>query len=273
MNFLNGEQTETITIADRGLQYGDGVWETLAIRNGRVMQLPAHLARLKKGINALSINGYRESVLLEDIEQVLASAEPSELTSILKIIITRGVGGRGYNPQGCNQPNRIVSLHPWPKFIHDYATEGVHITLCNNRLSHNPLLAGFKHLNRLEQVLARAEFSDEYQEGLVMDFQDNVIEGTMSNLFVIHSDTHISTPDLTLCGIRGIARSCILDELRDMGVEIDITNVSVDDILQARGLFLTNSILQIWPVKQFQQRHYGIPTVVKTLQERIKEKL
>lgn len=273
---VNGKLTDSITVADRGLQYGDGVWETLVVRDGKIMQLSRHLARLQKGVHALSIRGYRDALLLEELKQFLsrnltntAQAQPC----ILKIIVTRGLGGRGYNPQGCKHPTRILSLHPWPDYPVDYASTGVKITLCNSRLSHNPALSGFKHLNRLEQVLARAEFDDHFQEGLVRDHHGHIIEATMSNVFIVQADKRIITPELSGCGIEGIARSCILDELQKMSVQVSVTNVSVEDVLQAQGVFLSNSVIQVWPVKQFQQRQYIIPEMVTTLQERLKGKL
>ncbi len=266
---VNGKPTDCLPVSDRGLQYGDGVWETIAIKAGQAIQLKAHLDRLKRGLDALAITGLDCVLLNQEITQHIAD----EKQSILKIIITRGSGGRGYNPQGCHQPTRILSLHPSPVYPDSYTKEGVDITLCKTRLSHNPLLAGFKHLNRLEQVLARAEVELSFQEGLVMDYNDHVIEATMSNVFVVESDTEIVTPSLDLCGIEGIARSCIIAELKNMNITLRIEPITIKEIESAQGVFLTNSIIKIWPVKQFQELHYAIPDSVRALQKRIQGRL
>ncbi len=266
---VNGKQTNSLPVSDRGLQYGDGVWETIAIKDGQAMQLEAHLSRLKRGIEALAIAGFDGELLSQEIAKHITD----EKQSILKIIITRGLGGRGYNPEGCNRPTRILSLHPWPSYPDSNAKEGVDITLCETRLSHNPQLAGFKHLNRLEQVLARAEVDSPFQEGLVRDHNDHVIEATMSNVFVIKNDTEIVTPSLDLCGIEGIARSCIIAELKSMNITLRIEPVTIKELESAQGLFLSNSIIKIWPVKQFQDIHYAIPDSVRELQQKIQGRL
>ena len=265
MILVNGKSTHTLPVTDRGLQYGDGAWETIAIKNGQPLLLEAHLTRLRKGLEALGITHLDSELLAQEIKQIISS--PSMLNhSVLKIIITRGSGGRGYNPQGCTEPTRILSLHRWPNYPKSYSEEGVDLTLCKTRLSHNPQLAGFKHLNRLEQVLARAEFNTEFQEGLVRDISGNVIEATMSNLFVMNQDDSISTPNLTQCGIEGIARAKIISELDKMGVSVMITQLSVENVLKAKALFLSNSIINIWPVKVFQDVSYEIPKIVRELE-------
>ncbi len=268
MILVNGQPVQTLPVTDRGLQYGDGVWETIAIQNGQPLLLDAHLSRLRRGLDALAITHLDSELLAQDIKQIISS--PSLLhRSVLKIIITRGSGGRGYNPQGCTEPTRVLSLHPWPNHPRSYSDEGVDLTLCETRLSQNPQLAGFKHLNRLEQVLARAEFNTEFQEGLVRDISGYVIEATMSNLFVINQDDSISTPDLTQCGIEGIARSEIISLLSKMGRGVVITQLKVENVVEAKALFLSNSIINIWPVKAFQEVNYEIPTVVRELETRL----
>ena len=266
---VNGEYTHTLPVTDRGLQYGDGVWETVAIREGQVIQLQAHLSRLKRGLDTLAIR----PVDFDTLEQEITAHVRHEKQTILKIIITRGSGGRGYSPQGCHQPTRILSLHPWPDYPASYVQSGIHLTLCQTRLSRNPRLAGFKHLNRLEQILARAEISEPYQEGLMRDEENNIIEATMSNLFLVKNDNEIVTPDLEQCGIEGIARSCIMTEIQKMGIRLSIEPVSLEAIEQAEGLFVTNSIIKIWPVKQFKQIPYIIPDSVLALHRRVQGRL
>ncbi len=270
--WVNGKATDSLAVSDRGLQYGDGVWETIAIKQGQAVQLAAHLFRLKRGLTALAIEGVDEALLKQEISQYIAqcvTSPSSGAAAVLKVIITRGSGGRGYSPLGCHTPTRILSLHPWPDYPDSYSREGVDITLCETRLSHNPQLAGFKHLNRLEQVLARAEVGSDFQEGLVRDYDDHIIEATMSNVFVVKDSQTVITPDLKNCGIEGIARSCIIDCLGEMGIEVKIGAVSLTEIEQAEGLFLSNSVMKIWPVRKFRDIGYQITDSIKELQKRI----
>jgi 4-amino-4-deoxychorismate lyase len=263
MILVNGESTEVLPVSDRGLQYGDGVWETIAIEKGEAIWLEEHLERLNRGLNALKITTINFDLLREEINQIIGELGKHQHliipNKILKIIITRGSGGRGYNPQGCTKPTRILSLHPWPDYPASYSSKGITMTLCETRLSHNPRLAGFKHLNRLEQVLARSEFGTEYQEGLVTDIDGNVIEATMSNLFIVTKNQTILTADLSQCGIEGIARLKIINILQKAGYEVCITKYKVADVLQAKSVFLSNSVIKMWPVKSFQHSTYEIP--------------
>jgi len=188
MVLVNGKQTNTLLVFDRGLQYGDGVCKTIAVNNKQPQFLKDHLNRLKLGCQALSISVPDSPLLESEIQKICYAAEKQ---SVLKIIITRGLGGRGYRPDTVQETNqkteqnisttRILSLHPWGEHIKDYQQRGIHLQCCQTRLAYNPQLAGFKHLNRLEQVLGSSELTTDAQEGLMLDFTDHVIEGTMSN--------------------------------------------------------------------------------------------
>ncbi len=273
MIWVNGEHCDSLPVMDRGLQYGDGVWETLAVRQGKVMQRAAHLARLQRGVTALAIRGFEPDRLLQYMECAIEAVDHRHVNVVLKIIVTRGSGGRGYSPRGCDQPTYIVTLYPWPDYPEHFSRRGVDLMLCQTRLSRNSALAGFKHLNRLEQVLARSEVGQDFQEGLVRDTADQIIEATMSNLFLVRDETRLVTPSLQNCGIEGIARSCIISVLLDMKVDVVVMPLTLEEVVQAKGLFLTNSIIKIWPVKQFQETTYNIPAVVRRLQERIQNLL
>jgi 4-amino-4-deoxychorismate lyase len=262
MIWVNGCLAESLPVTDRGLLYGDGVWETIAIKQGRAQLLDWHLERLQQGLQSLGIGPLDVDVLRQEI---LASCHGQE-RAILKLIITRGSGMRGYNPQPSGELTRILQCTEWGGYPEEYARQGIRLTLCETRLAHQPRLAGFKHLNRLEQVLARAEFGSDYQEGLVRDYAGHVIEGTMSNLFIIHADGKVCTPDLTQCGIAGIMRRFIIQTLADLGIECDIRHLTLEDIRAASGLFMVNSLLGVWPVHEFQGKHYQINHLIKTLQ-------
>lgn len=194
---MNGRPSPHIENTDRSFHYGDGLFETLEIIQGKAVFLSEHLARLKLGCQRLKIPYPEESLLLADIETVLAS-QPAY--AVLKIMLTRGSGGRGYRPPDKIDVNRFVALYPSPNYPNHYQIHGIAACFCQLRLGLNPVLAGLKHNNRLEYILARAEWQDEYQEGLLINFNEQVIEGTMSNLFAVKNNT-LYTPDLSLSGV------------------------------------------------------------------------
>jgi len=265
---VNGKQTDSISVSDRGLQYGDGVWETIAVREGKPQYLKTHLKRLILGCQALNISLPDLTVLNVEIKQL---ADTVKKHAVLKVIITRGLGGRGYRSNNSSfttsttATTRIISLHPWGDHIADYQKRGIDLQLCQTRLAYNPQLAGFKHLNRLEQVLASAELSDDKQEGLMRDFNDNIIEGTMSNVFVLSQDNNIKTPrldDETGCGIKGIMRQIAIDWLIANNYKVSEEPLKLDDVLNAQGIFMTNSIIGLWAVKSFESKTYTLPDFV-----------
>ena len=251
-SWINGDEQETIAVMDRGLQYGDGLFETLAAFEGNCPWFPDHYQRLAAGCERLAIPLPDEQVLLREVEQ----AAKGQRKAVVKILLTSGRGGRGYRRPVVLQPCRIVMRHDWPEYPDAYWQDGVALKLCQTRLGSNPALAGIKHLNRLEQVLARNEWQDtEYTEGLMCDLQGNVIEGTMSNVFVIRGNT-LYTPNLATCGVEGVMRSWVLDNAHKFDIEVGEAELSVEDIKTADEVMLTNSLIGLWPVRSFESSNY-----------------
>ena len=259
---INGRATDCISSADRGLLYGDGVFETLLVEQGRPLFWERHMTRLQASCRRLAIASVNTGLL---------SAEAGKLTAghgrcVLKIIITRGTGGRGYGPGGCGDPTRVLQRHPSPDYPDACSRDGVRVRFCRTRLSHNPRLAGIKHLNRLEQVLARSEWDDPgIPEGLVFDVDDRLVEGTMSNVFMIMNG-RLVTPELSRCGVAGVMRSVVMDLAGQLGLPVRTVNVAADELAQADEVFLTNSLIGIWPVRQIDTRDYAIGPVTRQLQ-------
>ena len=186
---INGQDSGTLSAQDRGLLYGDGLFETLAIRKGVPLRWERHLQRLMLGCERLGIPCPDVTALTLES---LALCKGHD-RALLKLIVTRGVGGRGYRAPAQPQATRILTCHPWPDYPADAARDGVRVRLCRTRLAQQPALAGIKHLNRLEQVLARAEWNDEeIAEGLLFDREDHVIEATMSNPTIIRIKNFIA---------------------------------------------------------------------------------
>jgi len=251
---INGGSGTHISALDRGLQYGDGLFETIAVAGSRPCLWQRHYQRLHDGGKRLGIPIPTSETILSEIEQEIGSNEKG----VVKVTITRGEGARGYNPPPEPEATRIVNFSPWPDHPEANYLAGVRVRICETRIGTSHTLAGIKHLNRLEQVMARGEWSDsEISEGLMLDAQGYVIEGTMSNVFML-KDGVLHTPDLTKCGVEGVMRALVLDAAAEQRIEVNIRQISQREILQADGVFLTNSIIGIWPVNRLEDREYNI---------------
>ena len=249
---INGQSNDQLLASDRGLHYGDGLFETLVIIHGEPQLWDAHRSRLAEGARRLAIPIPDEALLLAEARQLCAS-QPQ---GVLKIILTRGSGGRGYRAPEVPAPSRILLSYPWPSFP-DFE-QGVALRWCETPLSSHPILAGLKHLNRLEQVLARNEWQDEaIYEGLMCDSQGRVIEGTMSNLFVL-KDGELFTPELSQSGVAGVMRGQIMQMLADSGVNCQQTTLCREDVSSADELMISNSLIGLVPVSSLAGQAYPI---------------
>lgn len=258
---INGTPAQVIEAADRGLQYGDGLFETLAVVDGQPCLWKAHMNRLRSGCERMGIECPDESLLLRESRAEI----DSEQHGILKIIVTRGAGQRGYRPPVPSNPNRILDCTPWPVHLDTPSDAGVEVHLCSLRLGRNPVLAGMKTLNRIEQVLASSEWSDDrIAEGLMFDTEGYLIEGTASNLFLFLRG-RLVTPDLTNCGIAGIMRGLVIEQAEKLGIPLSIQNLRLADLKAADGLFLTNSLIGIRPVTKVRDWTYGLECMDKGL--------
>lgn len=247
---VNGRPADEISLGDRGLHYGDGLFETMAVRVGQICRLERHLARLERGCLRLALPMPAREVLLQELTQLAAGEE----RAVLKLVLTRGTGARGYRaPEGL-EPTRIVTVHPWPAWPSAYPERGLVVRWCALRLAEQPLLAGVKHLNRLEQVLASREWSDPaIDEGLLCDQQGWLIGGTRSNVFFVR-DATLCTPRLTRCGVEGTVRAVVLDAARDLGLEVAEADFRPADLADAQEVFLTNAVLGVAPVRRIGDR-------------------
>lgn len=257
MMLINGKPAHQISAQDRGLHYGDGLFETLAVKNGAPLVWDRHMLRLGLGCSRLGIEPPDPTLLRAETEQLCAGVE----RAVLKIIITRGAGGRGYRPCPAPPPSlrsppqaspitRIVARYPWPEWPQHFWQEGVRVRVCQTPLGLNPSLAGIKHLNRLEQVLARSEWDDpDIPEGLMLDQTGSVIEATQSNLFIV-KEGRLLTPDLSASGVAGIMRSCIIEIAAQLSIPCSVTRLTLAEVLGAEEGFLCNSLIAVWPVRE-----------------------
>ena len=264
MVLINGAKASQVEIADRGFQYGDGVFETILVKNGTPLFLGKHLERLIRGCKTLGIPFEDKTLLTREITDLVGCYGDH---GVIKIILTRGIGGRGYKPPENPSPTRVISIHPKPVFSESFEKQGVKVILCQNRLGANTALAGIKHLNRLEQILASEEWNDgDVQEGLMVDQDDHIIEGTKSNLFLV-KDGILLTPKIDNCGVAGVMRSVVLDLAVEHRLNIKEARISVADVTNADEVFLTNSVIILWPVKQFVEKVFNVNPITHRIQD------
>ena len=260
MRLIDGQWQERVPADDRGLQYGDGLFETVACRDGRPLLWERHLARLEVGCLRLGMAPPERDLLTEEARQCLAG----QGGDVLKLIITRGSGGRGYRP-GNAVPRRIFSCHPRPACPARFWRDGVHGRWGSTRLGWQPALAGLKHLTRLEQVLARHEWDHpDVPEGLMLDHGGAVVAGTQSNLFLV-KDGGLRTPELEECGVAGVMRGMLWEVAAAQGLRVEQTRLTAEDVGAAREVFLTNSLIGVWPVAQIQERACGQGPIARQL--------
>ncbi|MDO9046679.1 MAG: aminodeoxychorismate lyase [Methylobacter sp.] len=271
MILINGESKEHIEIADRGFQYGDGLFETIEVRDGHAVFLERHLERLNSGCQRLYIPFPGAELLSFEAGELCRRwvSDTHSVRAVLKIIVTRGSGGRGYRQPDVIQPTRVLSLHPYPDYPEIYSEQGIVARFCVTRLGLNSTLAGIKHLNRLEQVMARAEWNDPaIQEGLMLDVNDHVIEGTMTNLFYIKNKC-LYTAVLAQSGVAGIMRGIIMTISVDHGFPVIEHAFTKDELLSANEVFVCNSIIGIWPIKQIETTRFSVGPITKSIQSRL----
>ncbi|MFF7861218.1 aminodeoxychorismate lyase [Pseudomonas monteilii] len=243
-SWVDGQPATALNLQNRGLAYGDGLFETIAVRGGQPSLLDGHLARLALGCQRLAISA--DLALVRD-ELLRYASQLGE--GVAKLILTRGDSQRGYAPVAGAAPRRILQGSPLPSYPLEHAEHGVRLFPCQTRLGEQPLLAGLKHLNRLEQVLARAEWQDsEHAEGLMRDGQGRVIEGVYSNLFLVR-DGVLLTADLGRCGVAGVMRAALLEQAVLLGIPAQVCDLPYEALEQADEVFVCNSVYGIWPVR------------------------
>ena len=247
---INGSFDHTISPFDRGFAYGDGVFRTLVMREGVPESWPQHYQKLVADCAAINIVCPNAELLMSDLQQLfLMDAQSEEKSSIAKIIITRGEGNRGYTPPPITAPMRVVTKSAMPQYPEERFSQGVNLIVCETRLAAQPLLAGIKSLNRLENVLARMEWQEStIADGILLDNENNVIECTSANIFARFGNTLI-TPSLTQCGVAGITRQRIIDLAHTIALKIAIEPFNLEKLMSADEVIICSSLYGAWQVK------------------------
>jgi 4-amino-4-deoxychorismate lyase len=265
---VNGKLDAQVSPLDRGFAYGDGVFRTMRMTENRVVAWPLHYSKLMEDCNRLDIVCPSSDVLHADIQRLNEDRVPD---AVIKIIVTRGEGTRGYALPALAQPNRVVIKSAYPLYQESNFSEGVSLHLCQLRLGHQPQLAGIKHLNRLENILARMEWnSSAFADGVLQDIDGNVIECTAGNLF-IRIGKDLVTPDLSLCGVAGITRQRILQLSEALGLNIYVDRVSMADMMSADEVLICNSLYGAWQVIDFNHRQWPSQPLASTVRQLLQE--
>ncbi len=258
---VDGRLASSIPASDRGLHYGDGLFETMAWINGRIPLFERHWMRLVAGCDRLDMTPPRRASVLSE----LGTVADADACKVLKLIITRGGTRRGYGFEPGVAPRRIVIAYSWPERPAAWYRTGISVRICRIRLAAQPRLAGLKTLARLEQVLARSEWQDdEFQEGLMLDHDERLVCGTMSNVFLVRGG-RLVTPELSRCGVAGVMRGLICDIARDLGIPIEIRDVGADELDACEEMFVTNAISGVLPVNRLDDRALGLGRISNRL--------
>jgi len=243
--FVEAKPEASLSLNDRGLSYGHGLFETMRLSADQLPLWSYHRQRLGVGADRLGI-ALDDSSLDTYLQQAL-EAFPAD--GMVKLLLTAGVGPRGYRYQG-QSASYVLQYFPLPPVAESAA---VRLQLCEYALPHNERLAGIKHLNRLDQVLAAAELNDGF-DGLLMDVEGNVVEALSSNVFLFDGQSWL-TPELNLCGVAGVMRRLLCEEvIPSLGQQVAIKPVDLTSLINAREVFVCNSVRGIQPVRELQGR-------------------
>ncbi len=268
MFLVDGEPRSSVPADDRGFAYGDGVFETVTVLDGRAALWHLDTARLARGCDALGIPAPPVHSLEDDLRLLFPPRERD--SGILKIIATRGSGGRGYAPPSPAVARRVSQRLPMPRHDADCWRSGVALHLCRTRLSMTPLLAGVKHLNRLEQVMARREWSDpRIAEGLMLRENGEPVEGTTGNLFARFGE-RLLTPPTPMLAVAGVMRERILALAPELGLRCEQAALSWGQLAAAEEVFLSNAVIGVWPVRSVAELSWqGPAATARELQRRL----
>ena len=260
-SWVDGQPADSVPLKDRGLAYGDGLFETVAVKAGQPVLLERHLQRLSEGCRRLALVADPALVRNEVLAYATALGD-----GVLKLILTRGDSLRGYGINPGAPVRRLLQGSAPAAYPQAHGIDGIRLFPCATRLSEQPLLAGLKHLNRLEQVIARAEWQDdEHAEGLMLDISGRVIEGVFSNLFLVHNGM-LLTADLKRCGVAGVMRAEILAQAHALGTPVVVADISLEQLQRADEVFVCNSVYGIWPVRGCAAMSWPVGPLTRKLQ-------
>ncbi len=255
----------SLDLSDRSIHYGDGCFTTLQVRNGQLQLPSAHLQRLKHACKRLAIDfsdwGGLEKALWER-----ASALAPTPRAVLKIIISRGAGGRGYCPQHAGPATLFISTSDYPAHYQRWQQQGITLGLSPVRLGRQPLLAGLKHLNRLEQVLVKQQMPTSVDDVLVLDSDGLLIEASAANVFWFKHN-HWHTPALNQAGVEGVMRNQLISFLNAGGHNVVVGDYPIGALKGASAMLVCNSLMELVPVAKLAGVEGGAEFAIEPVHE------
>ncbi|PSW01143.1 aminodeoxychorismate lyase [Photobacterium lipolyticum] len=266
MVLINGCEQTTVPVADRAMQYGDGCFTTILVELGKPRLWPLHLQRLQKNVSALYITEPDWGALARLVHQRAASYSDK---GVVKVLISRGVGGRGYSAIGCDDTQVVVSDFSWPQHYAQWQQQGIELGVSEQRLGLVPMLAGLKHLNRLEQVLLKRELEcNGWQDAVVLDVNGHVMETTASNVFWRNGKI-IYTPELDVSGVHGVMRAHVIELIAGTEYCLEFVKKTLEGLLCAEEIFITNALMALVPVTRIDGRDFPERTAISVLNKRL----
>ena len=252
---------------DRAAAYGDGAFESIAVRNGVARFWEAHVERLQTACMRLGLRQPTAAELADVVQEALAAAGDEAAFGTLRLVASAAPSPRGYRRKHDGAISLSARLHTSRRLDPEFVRNGVAVRVCNVRLAQQPALAGIKSLNRLEQVLARAEWDDpNVFEGLTLDTDGRLICGTMSNVFIV-KENEVATPGITRCGVAGIMRARVVQQLKEAGIACDVRDIDAGELDRATEVFLSNSQFGVLPVNRIDGHEYPVGAITRRVQE------
>jgi 4-amino-4-deoxychorismate lyase len=252
---------QKISPFDRAFQYGDGIFRTFVVKSNKPLHWKHHYKKIVEDCLAIKIDPPKEKDLLSDIRSLFKSKKKS----VAKFIISRGMSERGYKFDEDIKHNRFLLKANMPSYPKEYFMHGVNLYVCKQKIQPS-ILSGIKHLNRLENIMARQEWKgDLYADGILLNQDGYVIECISSNLFMRKNKT-IYTHPLKDIGVKGVTRELILEALPRLGFKVKEIAFDLDSLLIADEVFISNSLFGVWQVKKIKNRSWQpqkLPTILR----------
>lgn len=284
MQFVDGSpvsgDTQTILKSDTSNNkiapgfsvFGDGVFETIFLHAGRLHLLDRHMQRMQRGASTLGL-GYSENALTAQLSDFIEHYGLLAGTFRVRLLLSRAYSSSGYSVQSV--PTRSV-ISAVEQALPDFSP--LRINVSPVRLAHQPLLAGIKHCNRLENILAKQRLeSSGFEEAVLLDGDGNVIECTAANLFMI-SGRELITPDLENVGVAGVMREFILQRVaEDLELTVTVRELGLGELLRADALFISSAIRGVNPVRLFScdegEKHWGDNAVFQQIRQQVSQSM
>jgi len=258
---VDGAISAFLPVDDRGLMYGDGVFRTLRVVDSSPHWWDEQLVKLTEDCARIGLLAPATAIWKADLAQIASSLK----VGVLKLVVTRGSSPRGYFPPEVPHIRRLMRYDAISADTHPAPVAGITLRVCTLRLGGQPRLAGIKHLNRLENVLARAEWNTaEFDEGLLLDQSERVISGVMSNLFIWRDQgqqSRLLTPRLDQCGVAGVARARLMRLARAQGIQVEEAELSLREVFEADEVMLTNSVMGLRRVARMESKSWPDPVI------------